>query len=157
MNGELRASRWLADPGASPDLEMDGARLVKMHGVVEPRGRLTVGEMGRGLPFAPRRYFVISQVPRTDIRGEHAHRRLQQLLVCLAGSVVAEVSDGRRWRAVHLDCPEVGLYVPPMVWGAQHDYSREAVLLVLASDEYDAADYIRDIDTFRAERSRMKP
>ena len=80
----------------------------------------------------------------------------QQLLVCLAGSVVAEVSDGRRWRAVHLDCPDVGLYIPPMVWGAQHDYSREAVLLVLASDEYDSADYIRDIDTFRAERSRTK-
>ncbi|HEX4333706.1 MAG TPA: FdtA/QdtA family cupin domain-containing protein [Usitatibacter sp.] len=157
MNEELRASQWLADPKAPADLEMDGARLVRMHSVVEPRGRLTVAEMNRGLPFAPRRFFVISQVPGVDIRGEHAHRRLEQLLVCLAGSVVAEVSDGRRWRAVHLDCPDVGLYIPPMVWGAQHDYSREAVLLVLASAEYDSADYIRDLDTFRAERSRMKP
>lgn len=154
MSEELRATRWLADGGSPAGLGIDGARLVRMHSVVEPRGLLTVGELGRGLPFAPRRFFVISQVPRVDIRGEHAHRRLEQLLVCLAGSVVAEVSDGQRWRSVHLDCPDVGLYVPPMVWGAQHDYSRDAVLLVLASHEYEAADYIRDIAEFRAERAR---
>jgi len=154
VSEELRATQWLAEGGSPDGLGIDGARLVRMHTVLEPRGRLTAGELGRGLPFVPRRFFVVSQVPRADIRGEHAHRRLQQLLVCLAGSVVAEVSDGERWRSVQLDSPDVGLYVPPMVWGAQHDYSRDAVLMVLASHEYDAGDYIRDLAQFRAERSR---
>jgi dTDP-4-dehydrorhamnose 3,5-epimerase-like enzyme len=124
-----------------------------MHAVHDERGWLTAGEIGAGLPFTPRRYFVISQVPSTDIRGAHAHRELRQLLVCLAGSVVVEVSDGRRNVVVTLDCPQAGLYIPPMAWAAQHHYSHDAVLLVLASREYDASDYIRDFDEFVALRA----
>jgi dTDP-4-dehydrorhamnose 3,5-epimerase-like enzyme len=105
----------------------------------------------------PQRFFVISRVPDRDIRGEHAHRELRQLLVCLAGSVVAEVSDGERSRAVALDCPQVGLYIPPMVWGVQHHYSPDAVLIVLASDAYDPADYIRDFGEFAALRGKKGP
>ena len=83
-------------------------------------------------------------------RGEHAHRKLHQMLVCLTGSVTAEVDDGSARSTVLLDCPHVGLYMGPMVWGAQHHYSRDAVLLALASHEYDPADYIRDYDAFLA-------
>jgi UDP-2-acetamido-3-amino-2,3-dideoxy-glucuronate N-acetyltransferase len=146
----LRARDWFADPRAKPDLGVGGSALVRLHAVFEKRGHLTAGEIGKGLPFVPRRFFVISEVPDADIRGEHAHRSLHQLLVCLAGSVVAEVSDGKRKRIVTLDCPQVGLHIPPMVWGVQHHYSRDAVLLVLASSEYDPADYIRDFDRFVA-------
>jgi len=80
-------------------------------------------------------------------------RDLHQLLVCLAGSVVAEVADGTRTRSVRLDVPHVGLHIPPMVWGVQHHYTRDAVLMVLASAEYDAADYIRDFALFRSLRA----
>lgn len=155
MTGMVSASRWFEGGAREEDLGVAGARLLRMHAVFEARGHLTVGEMGRGLPFVPRRFFVISEVPGVDIRGEHAHRRLEQLLVCLAGSVVAEVSDGETSRTVHLDRPQVGLYIPPMAWGVQRGYTRDAVLLVLASHEYDPSDYIRDLGEFRAERARM--
>ena len=87
----LSARAWF-DERAAPDLGVGGASLVRMHSIYEARGHLTVGEMGRGMPFVPRRFFVISDVPDEGIRGEHAHRALDQLLVCLAGSVVAEAT-----------------------------------------------------------------
>jgi UDP-2-acetamido-3-amino-2,3-dideoxy-glucuronate N-acetyltransferase len=149
----LSARAWLADPSAARDLGIGAAALVRLHTVVDSRGELNVGEMGRGLPFMPRRFFTISRVPSMDIRGEHAHRQLQQLLVCLSGSVVAEVNDGERSRAVSLDCPQVGLHIPPMIWGAQHHYTHDAVLLVLASREYDPDDYIRDFGEFASLRN----
>ena len=150
MADALVASRWHAEAGATADLGVRGASLVRLHCVVDARGELDVGELERGLAFTPRRFFVISRVPGKDIRGEHAHRQLRQMLVCLAGSVLAEVDDGERRRAVLLDSPRVGLAVEPMVWGAQSQYSRDAVLLVLASHEYDPADYIREYDAFLA-------
>jgi UDP-2-acetamido-3-amino-2,3-dideoxy-glucuronate N-acetyltransferase len=147
----LSAREWF-DRRAPGDLGVGGATLVRMHSIYEARGHLTVGEIGKGMPFVPRRFFVISDVPDESIRGEHAHRTLHQLLVCLAGSVVAEVSDGTAKRSVSLDVPHVGLHIPPMVWGVQQHYSRDAVLMVLASAEYDAADYIRDFAQFQALR-----
>ena len=148
----LSARAWF-DEGAKPDLGVAGASLVRMHSIYEARGHLTVGEMGRGMPFVPRRFFVISDVPDEGIRGEHAHRALDQLLVCLAGSVVAEVNDGATQRSILLDVPHVGLHIPPMVWGVQHHYTRDAVLMVLASAEYDPADYVRDFSEFKSLRS----
>jgi dTDP-4-dehydrorhamnose 3,5-epimerase-like enzyme len=156
MSETIVASRWYADKHAAPDLGVRGAALVRLHAVFEERGALTVGELGRALPFAPRRFFVVSRVPGIDIRGEHAHRELRQFLVCLAGSVFAEVDDGERRRAVLLDCAQVGLALEPMVWGAQSRYSKDAVLLVLASREYDPADYIREYDAFVA-AARARP
>ena len=121
MTGDpIVAGEWFADPKADAGLGVRGAALVRLRSVIEARGNLTAGELGRELPFAPRRLFVISRVPDEHIRGEHAHRSLHQLLVCLAGSVVAEVDDGKRRRAVVLDCPQVGLHISPMVWGVQH-------------------------------------
>ena len=154
MSGEPISARAWFDAGTAPDLGVGGASLVRMHSIYERRGHLTVGEVGKGLPFAARRFFVISEVPDQDIRGEHAHRALHQLLVCLAGSVVAEVNDGAASRSVKLDVPHVGLHIPPMVWGVQHHYTRDAVLMVLASAEYDPADYIRDFAEFRSLRAR---
>jgi UDP-2-acetamido-3-amino-2,3-dideoxy-glucuronate N-acetyltransferase len=143
----ISARAWLAD-GTAPAQLAGGARLVRLHAVEEARGLLTVAEADRQLPFVPRRCFVISSVPDENIRGEHAHIALHQFLVCLAGSVVAEVDDGRDRRAVVLDTPRVGLHMPPRVWGAQHHYTRDAVLMVLASAAYDPDDYVRDYARF---------
>lgn len=142
----LSAREW--NTGPAPALGSGGARLVRLHAVQEPRGLLTVGEVERHVPFVPRRYFVVTDVPNEDIRGEHAHLELHQFLVCLAGRVTAEIDDGRSRMAVVLDTPRVGLYMPPLTWGAQHHYSRDAVLLVLASAEYDPADYVREHSRF---------
>jgi len=111
-------------------------------------GLLSFGQYDEHLPFPPRRYFVVYDVPGKDVRGEHAHRTLHQLLLCVKGSVSIVLDDGRGRDEVGLDRPQIALYVPPMVWTSQYRYSGDAVLLVLASDVYDADDYIRDYDEF---------
>ena len=114
------------------------------------RGSLTAAEF-TGLPFPPRRLFTVYDVPSESVRGAHAHRECAQFLVCLAGEVSCLVDDGSAREAIDLDTPEVGLHIPPMVWGTQWKYTRNAVLLVLASHPYDADDYIRDYEEFLAE------
>lgn len=132
-----------------------GVRLIQAPIIHDMRGNLSAREVLNGtLPFVPQRYFVVFDVPSREVRGEHAHRTLEQLLVCLKGSVAVVVDDGERREEIVLDSPEHALYLPPMVWGIQYKYSSDAVLLVLASAAYDAADYIRDYDEFRAVLAR---
>lgn len=134
-----------------PVLRVKGAHLQQMPLVEDLRGMLSFGEVGAHLPFAPKRYFTVFGVPSEEVRGEHAHRELEQFLVCLRGSCSVALDDGEVRDEVVLDSPEFGLYLPPLVWGIQYKYSSDAVLLVLASDTYDAGDYIRDYDEFIAE------
>jgi acetyltransferase-like isoleucine patch superfamily enzyme/dTDP-4-dehydrorhamnose 3,5-epimerase-like enzyme len=112
------------------------------------RGSLSVGDFPQQVPFVPKRYFIVFDVPGKDVRGEHAHRRCHQFLVCLRGSLSVVVDDGKSSEEIALDRPSVGLYLPPMVWAVQYRYSADALLLVFASDPYDAGDYIRDYDEF---------
>jgi dTDP-4-dehydrorhamnose 3,5-epimerase-like enzyme len=112
------------------------------------RGRLTAGEFDRQIPFKPLRYFMVLDVPGREVRGEHAHRACHQFFIAVRGSVSIVVDDGRAREEITLDSPERGVYVPPMIWAAQYRYSPDAVLLALASDYYNADDYIRDYDTF---------
>jgi len=113
------------------------------------RGSLTAGELPRkDVPFTPRRWFLVYKVPNREVRGEHAHRNCHQFLVCVCGSMTVAVDDGADRAEVMLDTPTLGLYVPPLIWASQFRYSQDAVLLVLASDPYDASDYIRDYDAF---------
>ena len=117
------------------------------------RGRLSVGECGPDVPFVPQRYFLVFDVPGKEVRGEHAHHRCKQFLVCARGSVSVVVDDGTTSEEFLLDAPNIGIYVPPMVWAVQYRYSADAVLLVLASEPYDSADYIRDYEAFLALRA----
>jgi UDP-2-acetamido-3-amino-2,3-dideoxy-glucuronate N-acetyltransferase len=119
------------------------------------RGNLSFGEIERHLPFAAKRYFIIFDVPNQKIRGEHAHKKLHQFLICLKGRCSVLVDDGQNRAQIELDSPTLGLHVPPLVWAAQFNYSTDAVLLVLASDKYDADDYLRDYDQFLATVSRV--
>ena len=114
------------------------------------RGNLTVGEFDRQVPFIPKRYFMVFDVPSREIRGEHAHRKNHQFLICLRGSCAIVADDGTCKVEINLDAPSRGIYLPPMTWGIQYKYSRDALLLVFASDYYDASDYIRDYDEFLA-------
>jgi acetyltransferase-like isoleucine patch superfamily enzyme len=131
---------------------------VTLHGLTSARdlrGRLVAAEFA-ALPFEPRRLFTVYDVPSESVRGAHAHRVCAQFLVCLAGSVDCLVDDGRAREEIRLDTPEVGLHIPPMIWGTQWKYTRDAVLLVLASHPYDAADYIRDYEEFLHELERRR-
>ena len=138
-----------AEPGIY-DTSVRGAKIYRQMVVEDLRGKLTVGEAPRGLPFIPKRYFVVCGVPSRDVRGEHAHKTLHQFLVCLAGECALIVDDGEKREEIVLDDPSLALYMPPMIWGVQYKFSADAVLLVLGSDGYDASDYIRDYDEFLA-------
>lgn len=145
-----------AEGPAASELEVAGVRLLRSPLVKDLRGNLAAREVADGsLPFVPQRSFMIFGVPTREVRGEHAHKKLEQLLICLVGAVTCVVDDGRRRQEVLLDSPELALYLPPMVWGIQHNYSADARLLVFASHAYDPADYLRDYDEFLAERRRL--
>jgi len=119
--------------------------------VEDLRGNLSAGEFREQIPFIPKRYFIVFGVPGKDIRGEHAHRDCHQFLVCVRGSVAVVVDDGEVSEEYVLDAPNLGIYIPPMIWAVQYRYSADALLLVFASELYDPADYIRDYDEFLVE------
>lgn len=129
---------------------IEGVQLEKLPMIIEARGSLIVGELGRGLPFLPKRFFLISNVSSKEVRGQHAHKICHQLLICLNGRVNCLVDNGSERTEYRLDTPEMALHVPPMNWGAQYQYSSDAMLMVLASHEYDPEDYIQDYSEFRA-------
>jgi acetyltransferase-like isoleucine patch superfamily enzyme len=111
------------------------------------RGSLTALEF-EDLPFAPARAFSVFGVPSEFVRGSHAHRTCAQFFVCLAGELSCLVDDGTMREEIRLGTPDVGVHMPPMTWGTQWKYTRDAVLLVLASHPYDPADYIHDYEEF---------
>ena len=131
-----------------PDVGDHGARLIQLHSAEDLRGSLAAGEIDAQLPFTPKRVFLVYDVPSVEVRGEHAHRTLEQLLVCVHGELSVVIDDGERRAEYRLDDPTRALYIPPRVWGIQYAYSQDAVLMVLASDRYDSGEYIRDYDEF---------
>ena len=135
-------------PGTVTPTSLPGVSLHQLQLAVDLRGSLSAAESPTHVPFVPRRYYMVFDVPGKDVRGEHAHRLCHQFLICARGSVTVLVDNGTTSEEMVLDRPDVGLYVPPMVWAVQYKYSRDALLLVLASDPYDSADYIRDYDDF---------
>ncbi|BCJ08295.1 isomerase [Pseudomonas sp. RtIB026] len=116
--------------------------------ISDSRGCLTVGEFERSVPFTAKRYFLVYGVPAGETRGEHAHLKCHQYLVVVKGSVNVIVDDGRVRDEFVLDKPNMGIYLPPLTWGVQYQYSSDAVLLVFASDYYDAEDYIHSYEDF---------
>ncbi len=117
--------------------------------VRDPRGDLSVGEFVNEIPFEPKRYFLVFNVPNEQIRGEHAHYKCHQFLICVSGTCTVIVDNGQSRCEVPLSSPDMGIYIPPLTWGVQCKYSSEAVLLVFASDIYDASDYIRDYSEYK--------
>ncbi len=129
-------------------LNVGDVTLHRLKMVPDMRGDLSVGEFEKDIPFVPKRYFLVFNVPSEKTRGEHAHRKCHQYLICVKGSCSVVVDDGLSRREVKLDSPELGLHLPPMTWGIQYKYSPDAVLLVFTSDYYDASDYIRNYQEF---------
>jgi len=118
------------------------------------RGSLSVGEFPDAIPFVPKRYFLVFDVPSSEIRGEHAHRTCHLFLVCVHGAVSVVVDDGERREEFRLDHPTLGVHLPPMVWGTQYKHTPDAVLMVFASERYDPEDYIRNYQEFLDELRR---
>lgn len=129
--------------------QVKGVTLHHFNYVKDLRGNLSVGEFKREIPFLPQRYFLVFDVPSEKTRGQHAHKACHQFLICVKGRCAVVADDGKSRQEFVLDSPALGVYLPPMTWGTQYKYSSDAILLVFASDYYDAADYIRDYDEFK--------
>ncbi len=132
-------------------LGVRGVHLQRFPEFADLRGRLSSGDLpGEGVPFAPRRWFMVYDVPSREVRGEHAHKVCEQFLICVSGQVMVAVDDGENRAEALLDAPTAGIYIPAGIWASQFRYDSDAVLLVLASHPYDPDDYIRDYDEFLA-------
>lgn len=114
----------------------------------DDRGQLVAIEEGADIPFTVKRAYWIYETGTGMRRGFHAHRKLEQLLICVHGSCRVLLDDGRDKAEVVLDQPDEALYVSSGTWREMYDFSEDAVLLVLASELYDESDYIRDYGQF---------
>ncbi len=114
----------------------------------DERGQLVAIEALKDLPFEVKRVYYIYNTLSNVRRGFHAHRNLQQILVCVHGSCKIHLDDGTDTAEVLLDKPYEGLYIANDMWREMYDFSEGAVLLVLASEYYDEADYIRSYEDF---------
>ena len=114
----------------------------------DDRGQLVALEALEDIPFEIKRVYYIYDTLPDVVRGKHAHRCLEQILICVHGSCKVALEDGQTRQEICLDDPTLGLYISNDTWREMYDFSEGAVLLVLASEHYDEADYIRDYAKF---------
>jgi len=115
----------------------------------DERGALTVAELEGRLAFPIGRLYLVHGVPAGGVRGKHAHRTLHQLLIGLHGSCRVLADDGEQRQEYLMDSPRRGLYLPPMIWSVQYQFTQDAILLVLASAPYSPIDYIHEYGEFQ--------
>lgn len=127
-------------------------KILELPKIHDPRGNLTFIEGHEHVPFEIGRVYYLYDVPGGADRGAHAHRNLHQFIVAMSGSFDVVLDDGAEQRRFHLNRSYFGLYVCPMMWRYLDNFSSGAVCLVLASAKYDEADYIRNYDSYLAER-----
>jgi len=126
----------------------DFYQLIELPRVPDHRGCLTFLEAGRHIPFAIARVYYIYDVPESANRAGHAHHRLRELVIAAAGGFTVHLDNGFVTESMRLDRPDRGLLLPPLVWRTLDRFSPGALCLVLGSDPYDEADYVRDYEAF---------
>lgn len=115
----------------------------------DERGKLVVVESGRAIPFEIQRVFYIYDSDGTVVRGQHANKESEFVLINVAGTSKVRITDTREEFVVNLDRPMIGVYIPRMIWKDMYAFSKDSVLLVLASTHYDASEYIRDYEVYK--------
>lgn len=133
-----------------------GAKIYNIPSFGDMRGKLGVLEWDKLLPFDVKRIFYTYDVPSSKVRGEHAHKKCEQFLISLHGSLNVIVDDGKYREEFVLDSSDKGLHLPSGCWGTQYKHSADCILLVCASHAYDPDDYIRDYDDFLAYKASLK-
>ena len=132
-------------------------KILEFKDLGDQRGNLVVIEGdGADIPFDIRRVFYVYGSDSEVVRGQHANRETEFLLVNVSGTSKVKVDNGKESRVIELNRPRMGLYLPPMVWKDMYDFSPDSVLLVLASRHYDASEYIRDYQEYRTELAKME-
>ena len=115
----------------------------------DERGHLVIVEGEKDIPFAIKRAFYIYGSDKDVVRGQHANRRTEFVLINVAGKSKVKIKDGEGNEIIFcLNRPHTGLYIPTMVWKDRYDFSEDSVLLCLASEHYDPTEYIRDYDEY---------
>lgn len=127
---------------------MSAEPLKKFKILGDSRGQLIALEENREIPFDFKRIFYIYGTQEGVPRGQHAHYKTKQFLVCVNGSCKVSLYDGKEKKIYSLNKPEIGLFQDKLIWGEMFDFSPDCVLMVLANDFYDESDYISDYDTF---------
>lgn len=117
----------------------------------DDRGALVSIEGAKTISFDIKRVYYIYGTKAGVVRGYHAHKALEQIAVCVSGQCKMLLDDGKNKEEIWLNSPEKGIYIGSMIWREMHAFSADCVLLVLASEHYDEADYIRDYDEFLAQ------
>ena len=128
--------------------------LFKHNVLGDDRGNLVAIEASIDIPFSIKRVFYIFGAEAGVKRGHHSHYRTRQYLIAVKGSCKVTLGNGSEEQTYLLDDPAKGLFQDAFIWGTMHDFSSDCVLLVLASELYDAADYIHDYDDFLVEVSK---
>lgn len=123
--------------------------LIELPKINDPRGNLTFIESGMHVPFEVKRNYWIYDVPSGMWRDGHAFKEQEEFIVSLSGSFDVVVNDGKQQQTFHLARPQIGLYVPNMVWRHIDNFSTNSVALVLSSTQYDPEDYIEDFELFK--------
>lgn len=127
---------------------LDQCKLIDLPKIHDPRGNLTFIEGGQHIPFPIERVYYLYDVPGGEVRGGHAHKELQQLIIAVNGSFDVVIDDGRERQRFHLNRSYFGLYLPKLIWRELDNFSSGSVCLVLASAHYAENEYIRDYREF---------
>ncbi len=130
-------------------MSLSKCKIIDLPKVEDRRGNLTFIEENRQIPFVIKRVYYLYDVPGGESRGGHAHKGLQQFIVAASGSFDVILDDGFERKRFHLNRSYYGLWVCPMIWRELDNFSSGSVCLVLVSELYDEADYIRDYDMFQ--------
>ena len=130
---------------------IDKCKVLNFKDLGDERGKLVVIEGNQNIPFEIKRVFYIYGSDETVVRGQHANRESEFVLINVAGTSKVRITDGKEEFIVELNKPMMGVYIPKMIWKDMYDFSSDSVLLVLASTHYDGKEYIRDYDKYLEE------
>jgi hypothetical protein len=122
--------------------------IITLNSIKNRAGNITPITNNQEIPFAIKRVFYIYDIPGGENRGAHAHKQCHQFLVAASGSFEIELDDGLVKRTIMLNRPYQGLHIPPGIWAAEKGFSSGAVCLVLTSENYNEADYIRNYEEY---------
>ncbi len=128
---------------------VEDCKLIELGKNHHANGNLTVVENGMQVPFGIKRVYYLYDVPGGEERGGHSHKALKQFIVAISGAFDVVIDDGINQRTITLNRPYQGLLIVPGIWRVINNFSSGAVCLVLASEHYDEADYVRDYQEFK--------
>lgn len=129
----------------------DQYKILEFGDLGDERGKLVVVEGSKDIPFDIQRVFYIYGSDNQVVRGQHANRKSEFVLINVSGTSKVRVDNGFEEEIIELNRPRMGLYLPTMVWKDMYDFSEDSVLLVLANTHYDGSEYIRDYEEYLKE------